>query len=289
VISDACKKLINELNIDRFIETGTDKGETVAIVSRWFSELYAGFGQVVDSFKDGSRSYSAKSAVISYPIFSNCASGQYEVHSVDVDEYSYSKAKNIFKSNSNVYLHHKSSEQFLKDYLKSEVEQKKAIKNYFFFLDAHWGEYWPLRDEIQVIRELDKFIIVVDDFMVPGKSDVSEPHGAFGFDIYKGRVLNWRYIHDLFDQTDVRIFYPSESNRDNRGWILITCGYMKDDLLFLSSLPLFEMEKNDSLHVEEVKPNLKTYMDGMNIIKKIIPVSMLRSMHRVYEKMMHRP
>ncbi|MBU2616791.1 MAG: hypothetical protein KKB79_02295 [Nanoarchaeota archaeon] len=48
-----------------------------------------------------------------------------------------------------------------------------------FFLDAHWGDYWPILDElneISKINSLSKSIIVIHDFYVPGKD--------FGFDSY---------------------------------------------------------------------------------------------------------
>jgi predicted O-methyltransferase YrrM len=42
-----------------------------------------------------------------------------------------------------------------------------------FFLDAHWGQYWPLPDEVRTLPR-GKGIIVVHDIKVPGK--------LFGFD-----------------------------------------------------------------------------------------------------------
>src|SRR3989344_8645991 len=37
-----------------------------------------------------------------------------------------------------------------------------------FFLDAHWYNYWPLIDELQIIKALPRAIIMIDDFKVPG-------------------------------------------------------------------------------------------------------------------------
>jgi hypothetical protein len=46
-----------------------------------------------------------------------------------------------------------------------------------FYLDAHWEEYWPLRDELRIIAKLPRAVIVIDDFLVPGQPQ-------FGFDRY---------------------------------------------------------------------------------------------------------
>ena len=52
---------------------------------------------------------------------------------------------------------------------------KKPI---LFFLDAHWFDYWPIRDEIKAILKHSGSanIIVIHDFYVPGKN--------FGYDSY---------------------------------------------------------------------------------------------------------
>jgi hypothetical protein len=51
--------------------------------------------------------------------------------------------------------------------------------NTLFFLDAHWGNHWPILDELKIISKfphLKNSIIVIHDFYVPGKN--------FGFDSY---------------------------------------------------------------------------------------------------------
>ena len=45
----------------------------------------------------------------------------------------------------------------------------KAEKPILFFLDAHWGRYWPILDELKVIakHKCKNSVIVIHDFYVP--------------------------------------------------------------------------------------------------------------------------
>ena len=71
------------------------------------------------------------------------------------------------------------------DVLKTIVAQKPANKT-LFFLDAHWGEPWPLPDEIRSLPK-GQGIMVFHDIQVPGKD--------FGFDgvMYEGKVCDFTY------------------------------------------------------------------------------------------------
>lgn len=53
------------------------------------------------------------------------------------------------------------------------------------YLDAHWGETWPLRDELNATG---RAIVVIDDF------DIG--HERFGFDHYDGAVCGPQMVHD---------------------------------------------------------------------------------------------
>jgi len=284
MIDPLCRRIIEELKINCVVETGTDKGETVAVVSRWFSEIDPDFGTIAGGVTTGARSYHLRSEPIVYPVFSSSRSSRYQIHSVDLDPHSYQSAQNNFKSNGNIHLYQSSSEKFLESF--SASQQSSRGNQYLFFLDAHWGSYWPLRDEIKMIRTLNQYLIVIDDFFVPGKSNPSSPHGAFGFDVYQGRILNWNYIGDVFADTRARVFYPRRPNRDGRGWVMIAHGYSQEELKFLESLDVFEKDQNDPAHMASVKVPLVSRLDGRNLLKTLIPVSLLRSLHRVYEKSM---
>jgi predicted O-methyltransferase YrrM len=61
----------------------------------------------------------------------------------------------------------------------------------FFFLDAHWEHYWPLLDELKIIKEKNlKPIIAIHDFFSPDEN--GDP--KFGFDSYHGQPLDFNYI-----------------------------------------------------------------------------------------------
>lgn len=271
MIDISCKKVIKHLNINKFIETGTYKGETVAEVCKWFSEFYLEFGKIeklIHTDARGNRPWNvfiayieklihtgARSAhpwntsiayidtllhtaakclhvrpwyqSIAYPIFKECMDSNYKIYSVDIDPKYYKATKDLFSTNPNVIIKCKNSEQFLKELIDDKTI--KDTDNCFFYLDAHWKKYWPLRDEIKQVLRLNRFVILIDDFRVPG-------HPEFGYDIYDKQACGWDYIKDLFKNRKVVIYYPKKLNRDNRGWVLIFHGYPEERLGFLNDL-----------------------------------------------------
>lgn len=246
MIDILCKDIIKHLHVNRVVETGTHTGETVEEVCGWSEDV--------------------------------------DVFSVDIDRHSYLAAKEHFSGNHHVYLSCASSEVFLTTLLMPDVASPACANTYLFFLDAHWRAYWPLRDEIQVIQTLDRYLMVIDDFFVPGRSDPALPYGRCGFDVYQKRILNWGYVCDLFQGTRVRIFYPQRPNRDRRGWVLIVKGYSAEQLAFLRHLELFEMDQWDGLHRAPADITWQAYWDWRVVLKAALPVFMLRRVHRFYER-----
>ncbi len=67
----------------------------------------------------------------------------------------------------------------------SPTEIKKLIKDNtlgdlpLFFLDAHWNDYCPTKDELLLISEINKAIIIIHDFEVVGQPEygVYRPKG----------------------------------------------------------------------------------------------------------------
>jgi hypothetical protein len=82
----------------------------------------------------------------------------------------------------------------------------------FFYLDAHWNNDLPLRDEIALIAgSWEQFVMLVDDFAVPGDS-------GYGFDDYgKGKSLSLDYIKDLLDLLSLVAYYPTSSSHHETG------------------------------------------------------------------------
>jgi protein O-GlcNAc transferase len=109
------------------------------------------------------------------------------------------------------------SRAFLERVLRDHSERKLM-----FYLDAHWWDDLPLRDEIRLILEhARRFAIVIDDFRVPG-----DP--GFGFDSYGERVLQMEWIAPALAGYGDRVttWYPayasSVETSYRRGMVILT-------------------------------------------------------------------
>lgn len=122
-----------------------------------------------------------------------------KVHTIEIVEDQYCKAKNKLKQISNIICHLGSSEKVLKDLLPSLSNQRVL-----FYLDAHWESYWPLLDELEEISSThrDNCIIIIDDFKVPGRRDIY-------YDAYGGAECSIEYIKKQLDKvfTDYTYHY----------------------------------------------------------------------------------
>lgn len=273
MIDENCRAIIEALNIDVFVETGTHMGETVSLISGWFAELHPEFGRI-SGYQDTPGAWYESREKLEYPIFETVAPSRYRVHSIDLDQRARDRAAALFASNPNIHLHLGSSERVLRQMI-SEGEITPADRP-LFYLDAHWGKNLPLKAELEAITRLERAVVVVDDFAVPGRSDPGRPHGSFGFDIYGGEILSWGMIRQRFAvRNNVRVFYPTRPNRDGRGWVAIFMGYSQRELEFLTALPLFELAPGDPAHAEPMQPSFRTYLDWRNLMKEVIPLRLL--------------
>jgi hypothetical protein len=230
VIDELLKAVITNLKINKFVETGTLDGETVALVARWFAGESNDFGTIEK------LTLNPIDTTIAYPIFSATnKNSRYKMYSVDINSQKAAHAKEVFASNPNITVECGNSPAFLKHLIESK--SISTVDNTMFFLDAHWNRYWPLRDEIKEILRLPSFAIVVDDFVVPG-------HPDFGCDSYGWDVCSWDYIKGLFRGRNVVKLYPVRSNRDDRGWVLILSGFDKKGI---AKLPIFHHNLFDHL------------------------------------------
>jgi hypothetical protein len=83
-----------------------------------------------------------------------------------------------------------------------------------FWLDAHWGENWPILDEMKIIMKSGvKGVVLIDDF------DVGRD--GFGFDSFHNQPLDFEYISPLVRQIYVPRYQPS---KDYRGYAVIPLG-----------------------------------------------------------------
>lgn len=137
-----------------------------------------------------------------------------EIHTIENDPELYDIAKENLKGLQNVQLHFGSSQEVLKNILSQNET------NIFLFLDAHWGLYWPLLDELKVIAEKQiKPVIAIHDFFVP-------PNGKFGYDVHPGdgTVLDFNYIKESIEKIydgKYEYFYSNESPEINSGVIYV--------------------------------------------------------------------
>lgn len=102
------------------------------------------------------------------------------------------------------------------DFLRAHLPEIR--KQSLFYLDAHWGEYWPLHDELKIVfAECENPVIVIDDF--------DAGNGLF-FDQYRDRKLDLNYLAASIPG-DYKFCMNPWSYR-NRGMIFIfpgTAGY----------------------------------------------------------------
>lgn len=233
MIHAVCKDIMINLRINKFIETGTFIGETTVTVSRWFQELHPDFGVICGETLDERLNSLFNKRVIHYPIFKNVNNDSIaKIYSVDIDKERQSILTELFSSNQNINVIKKSSEKFLEEAIKNGLVTDKD--SCFFYLDAHWGQHWPLREEIREILKLPKSVIAIDDFVVPWRP-------WHGFDFYRTKICGWYYIRSVFKKRrDIHIFYPKKSNMDNRGSVIIFLGYCKNELRFMRQIACFE-------------------------------------------------
>jgi len=90
----------------------------------------------------------------------------------------------------------------------------------FFYLDAHWMNYLPLLEELEIIASrFRSFVIVIDDFKVVGDDD-------YLYDDYgPGKVLELEYLKPILPQF-AAVYFPSLPGRwetgARRGCVVLT-------------------------------------------------------------------
>src|SRR5687767_13182602 len=104
------------------------------------------------------------------------------VHTIEVNPAYQNTAQSNCKGVENIYWYLGSSP----DVLDKQLLPGNS-KNLLIFLDAHWGSYNPLLDELKAIAKHGlKPVILIHDFKVPGKD--------FGFDSYGGQDYDWEWV-----------------------------------------------------------------------------------------------
>jgi hypothetical protein len=119
-----------------------------------------------------------------------------DIYTIEVMPQTYEKAKENLEPYTNIKMFLGSSDKVLEDLLP-----KLKGKRILFYLDAHWGKYWPLLDEFEAIRKTanDNCCIVIDDFKVP--------YRQFQFDVYEEQPLDIDYIQGKMNEVYTTPFY----------------------------------------------------------------------------------
>lgn len=136
------------------------------------------------------------------------AASDLPVHSAEASPrfHAYSRLR-LRQVGSNIHLYQGDSRAVL----RSLVDNASVPKDYvFFYLDAHWEEDLPLREEVEIVfANWRHAVIMVDDFEVPGST--------YDFDNYgNGKVLNMAYLAPLQD-LGLRAFFPAAPADEETG------------------------------------------------------------------------
>jgi hypothetical protein len=133
---------------------------------------------------------------------------QLPVYTVELNPRHYGYVKTRFSMQNKIKVYHDDSRNFLKKLSKDPSFIQKKV---FFYLDAHWGEDLPLREEVQIIFEnWFKAVVMIDDFKVPSDE-------KYGYDEYGGgKVLDLEYLNAL-NELELAAFFPSKRARFETG------------------------------------------------------------------------
>jgi hypothetical protein len=125
------------------------------------------------------------------------------IHTVELVFSTFKKNEDSFKNFKNIKAVNGDSCKFLKDLTLDDGPT-------LYYLDAHWGDSHPLREELAIIRDraIGNEIIVIDDFQVPNR--------PFGYDwTPSGQVYNLEWIDGILGDDWVH-FYKDQQDNDER-------------------------------------------------------------------------
>lgn len=144
-----------------------------------------------------------------------------EVYTFENNETFYNAGVHKVQDMSHVHPILNDSVQGLKD-IKDNIDSQSI-----FFLDAHWWDFCPLLDELEVLSTYEhKPIIVIHDF----KTDNPE----FGYDSYHGQDFDFNFIKEKIENIypdGYEYFYNVVAENAKRGVIFIVPKYKKKKAL----------------------------------------------------------
>jgi hypothetical protein len=100
----------------------------------------------------------------------------------EIDPVRFEAAKMLSRRYRNLRGYNSTSPSFLKKILPLLVPSPTL-----FWLDAHWGSSFPLLQECKILSNLDAYVLMIDDFEVPGRP-------GFGHDSFLGQNISLEYV-----------------------------------------------------------------------------------------------
>ena len=273
MINDYSKNVLDYFNVERFVETGTWMGETLATILDWgyegkidVTEIEREYCQISTTFNllkvlglsNLRHMYNTEYSVEELVRYN--AGLQWQLHQ---DQELVNKIINL----GHLIIHEQEHWNFyslankvgldqtgkrgnplpkLDKYNIFKSDTRVFLKTYtrahdnkntFFYLDAHWDkDDYPLLGELKILTNISHLnpIIAIDDFKTPGKD--------YGFDIYEGKVCSAPFIKDIVKEVTDTIYCCPEANFHNRGQAFVFCNRNKKDMQpLLDRYPLIEI------------------------------------------------
>jgi hypothetical protein len=149
------------------------------------------------------------------------------VETVEVNSRFFSFSKARLARFSNTLVIQKSSVQFLKDRIAGQSVPYDM--RHLFYVDSHWYNNLPLRDELMLIfANYPNSVVLIDDFKV------ADDRG-YGYDDYgPDATLDLAYLENS-KIPSVSVFYPATPSYQEtgmrRGWVVLTANKRFDEML----------------------------------------------------------
>ena len=118
------------------------------------------------------------------------------IYSVEIDDQYHAASLHNCKPYRNMNLYHMSSPDFLT--LNFNLFNHGLS---LFWLDAHWQDYVPLRDECKIVATLDRYVCLLDDFACDNP--------RFSGEVFGEHKNNLQYVADIMGKKCYRPNYKS--------------------------------------------------------------------------------
>lgn len=130
----------------------------------------------------------------------------FPIHTCEVKESLFDSSAERLRRYAHVSALHESSDKFIRRVIDRDILGALPL----FYLDAHWYDYWPLLDEVELITsKISRCVLIIDDFQVPGRNDYSFCAGGGGSAEFSGRTtIDGRICN--FDLIQAKLSLPSE-------------------------------------------------------------------------------